>query len=490
MDGEEDAGPDAEARPQGPNTPYTPNATISVYDSTSDAESTWTSQSEDYEEGPYRPRSFPDSSIGYEGGNMLQAVDPSAGVRPLTPRPLSPLRASTPPRYRCIRRAMITPRGQEAGHCAQERRRRPATGQPGHARSSSALHDGASAIRPRHGHNARNDAGARNRPSNGPEAGDAAQPDTHREHSGSVFAFDRLPTTRDAAREAAESGPAFDPSTLAQIQENESGPCCSTELMKAVLAHYNSLHCINGPVETLHKQCMMDLAFADVPNSSIMSTSNPLTAALSRWQFCTLFLLMAAAVFSVCASDLRGASAAIESMKWIKVDNIHVYENVFPDMQLGANAPANRPLVLEDCGLFVYSHNFKLIEGCTSVISKSSFEILCDHPVLAHGVWVLVSGATNRGGAHELPMYGYAGLEYSYTLASEAPVTPDKTVATETDKPRLPTGAQIKRRPDSEDDVSHVLGTGQVTPSPLNPYTLHPTPYTFTPKSLHPTPYR
>jgi len=119
-----------------------------------------------------------------------------------------------------------------------------------------------------------------------------------------------LPTTREVGREASRgrsmgehvsrgdmysgaysASPVRVEHVLTGIEENEQEPAHSRASLASVISLYNSLSCDNGPIGALFKSASMGLAFANVPNSSIINTSHPLTAMWTRWQM-SLFCLV------------------------------------------------------------------------------------------------------------------------------------------------------------------------------------------------------
>lgn len=234
---------------------------------------------------------------------------------------------------------------------------------------------------------------------------------------------------------------------LPYIHENEQEPVHSRESLCSILAHYNTLDCdgqiggsfVAGP----------GVAYANVPNTSLTFTTRPWTAIWSRWQFSIFVFTLAAALLQSGFSDLHHmtSSSTSRSMRWLKVENIEVFENVFPNFTGPHEIAENRRLALVDVGIYLDSYNCRLTEACnTTITSASSFEIACHRTVEMHGIWVLVAGATERASADAaeglpLPYYEYAGIQYSYTIGEDDSV--------------------FGRRTPDETDVYNVMGTGQ-----------------------------
>lgn len=213
------------------------------------------------------------------------------------------------------------------------------------------------------------------------------------------------------------------------------------------------MDCAGGPIAHLLKRSQLGLAYANVPNSSMIWTSRPLTALWTRWQFSVFLLLLAVALLIGQSQDLASLfhNSNMYSVRWLKVETIRVYENPFPDLALeqsSGNVPENGRLSVVDCGFFVSGNDLALDETCnTTLTSDESFEIRCLENVEVHGFWVRVAGSSaklkgSRLKHQHLPHYDFAGLQYSYIVGSA-----DSEI-----------GA---RQPPNTGDVYNVMGTGQ-----------------------------
>lgn len=75
-----------------------------------------------------------------------------------------------------------------------------------------------------------------------------------------------------------------------------------------------------------------------------------------------------------CWSCVRGIPVAR-----LRVDNLTVFENYFPDLSRARKDPRNGELVLKNAGLYLNFYNHMPDGECeTSVISSTSFEISCE----------------------------------------------------------------------------------------------------------------
>jgi len=236
------------------------------------------------------------------------------------------------------------------------------------------------------------------------------------------------------------------PGVFPPIEEHLQEPAHSHDTLSRVVAEYNTLTVSDGLIGAMLKANSVGLA--NVPTASLLFTSRPMVALATRWQACFVTLLCGAAMLIMAYNMLHGtvSDRAGVPMRWLKVDHIKVYENVFPDFNDAATAAQNRLLTLEDGGVFVDSHNLRQLDGCsTNITSPTSFLISCAHTVRIHGIWILVTGSSRVGlsgeGRSGGAKYDYAGVEYAYEVGESAK------------------GAGV-RRP-GEQEVFNVMGTGQ-----------------------------
>jgi hypothetical protein len=233
-----------------------------------------------------------------------------------------------------------------------------------------------------------------------------------------------------------------DPAALPNILEHE--PAHTRESLHAIISRFNSLETKNGAVGTLLNANSYGMAFANVPTSMIIFTSRPLTAILTRWPMMVFLFAYALMFLFPSLANMRTAVWGRSiSMAWLQVHEVKVYESVFPT--LGSEETR---LTLVDAGIYDYSVNRRLIPGCNTTLSESSFEIRCAQSVEMQGIWLHVVKATNvttkqaSPGGGSRPYYKYAGIEYAHTIG------PDMS------------GEGGLRSPGIE-DVYNVMGTGQ-----------------------------
>ena len=244
-------------------------------------------------------------------------------------------------------------------------------------------------------------------------------------------------TGRHAASPLAAE-PDTDTGALPNILETENELVHTRESLHAIISRFNSLETKSGAVGTLldagaHS---FGIAVANVPTSMIVFTSRPLTAILTRWPM-MVFLFGYAIVFLYpCIVDVRTAVRGRSiSMQWLKVHEVKVYESVFPI--LGSE---DTRLTLVDAGVYDLSLNRRLIPGCNTTLSESSFEMRCAESIQMQGIWLHVVGATTKQGSSQ-PHYKHAGIQFAYTIGPDA-------------------SAHGIRSPGIE-DIYNVMGTGQ-----------------------------
>ena len=101
-------------------------------------------------------------------------------------------------------------------------------------------------------------------------------------------------------------------------------------------------------------------------------------------------------------------------VKLLRVTNVKVFKNYFPNLSVDENDERNQRLGLRGGGLFFHSYTFLPDGVCqTTILSGSSFEIVCEKSVRAHGFWVQVSGSPTDG---DVPTFGYAAVQYAVQL--------------------------------------------------------------------------
>jgi len=206
---------------------------------------------------------------------------------------------------------------------------------------------------------------------------------------------------------------------LPNILETEHEPVHTPEFLHAIISRFNSLETKSGAVGKLLDACAnsIGLAVANVPTSMIVFTSRPLTAILTRWPM-IVFLFGYAIVFLYpCILDARTAVwGRSVSMQWLKVHEVKVFESVFPI--LGSE---DTRLTLVDAGVYDQSLNRRLIPGCNSTLSESSFEIRCADVVEIRGIWLHVVGPNKQvsRGWPSQPRYKHAGIEYAHTIGAD-----------------------------------------------------------------------
>jgi len=232
------------------------------------------------------------------------------------------------------------------------------------------------------------------------------------------------------------------------IEENDHlEPAHTVETLSRVLAHYNTLAVDNGQIGEMLKA--NNVGLDNVPIASLVFSSRPLTALSTRWQiFLVVFvygIYLLVLAFNLLVGTLSGSAGM--PMRWLKVDTIRAYENVFPDLSSNNAAAGNGLLNMVDGGVFVNSHNLRHLDGCsTNITSPSSFSISCSRTVHMHGIWLLVTGSSRKdasvwGGGEGGASYDYAGVQYSYEVGQSA----------ESAGIRFP----------EETEVFNVMGTGQ-----------------------------
>ena len=230
------------------------------------------------------------------------------------------------------------------------------------------------------------------------------------------------------------------------IQENDGAAVHDRDSLSAIVGHYNSVLCDQGPIGALLQRATRGQAYSDVPDPTLALTSRPWTAIHARKSF-SLFLFLAAIMLLWDLHSLR-LPGAVRRMSWLKVDHVKFYENPFPDFATGGNVAGNRRLAMIDAGVYIGSH-YRLLadDQCNKTITSDSFEMVCTWDIDVHGIWFLVSGSTRGQGTtdgHVAPFYDYAGVEYAYSIGAHG--NPGST----------------ERQPPHDDDMSNVMGTGQV----------------------------
>lgn len=230
------------------------------------------------------------------------------------------------------------------------------------------------------------------------------------------------------------------------------------ESLTDILARYNAMRCEGGPMDDLLKRSELGLAYVNVPNSSVIWTSRPLTALWTRWQFCVFLLLIAVALIIGQSKDVSSLFHSDTSpVRWLNVDTMKIYPSPFPRLapeQRGEDFTATRHLALVGAGLYMDGIDLSLQEACnTSLTSDSSFLMSCRENVRVHGFWVRVAWPSDLvqlqgpGAKHvkvKLADHGYAGVEYSYRVGVGSA---DSQVG-------------LSRPPD-RGQVFNVMGTGQ-----------------------------
>ena len=174
---------------------------------------------------------------------------------------------------------------------------------------------------------------------------------------------------------------------------------------------YNSMSC-NGPIGDMMKS--HSLAFHDVPIPTLFWSSRPLTALFTRRWGAVLVLCLAVALLHSSSEDFRDVMKASDglSLQYLRVENLRVFENVFPELSDDTNYDIreNRRLRLRSVGVYFGLHHLLLVDTCnTSLIADSGFEVSCRQPIRVHGFWVHVSGSSKHDQS-----YDWAGLQYSW----------------------------------------------------------------------------
>jgi hypothetical protein len=197
----------------------------------------------------------------------------------------------------------------------------------------------------------------------------------------------------------------------------------NTNSLTRLCAHYNSLSA-RGPISDMVANCKV--GYVNVPGSSVFYTSNPVTATFTRRSTCICFMILSLFILNDMVIPLEyfdedsltyraGPGSLVRDnpgrrIKWMRVYDLNVFENVFPDLSQPADAASNGRLKLVDGGVY-----YKQLDqtGCkTTITSPTSFELLCDEQVPVHGFWVYVSGSSKMREGR--PFHEYAGIQYRY----------------------------------------------------------------------------